>query len=313
LASKKKRKKCSICNQRKGKRECPREDIVKICSQCCGSIRNLNECIKTCPHIVPLLEEEGLLQEIRRAFRTKTSGTVVVWFERRNSYGKWDSFYAYLELERAGLIECAGDYNLSDKEYRSYFAELRRNLETSEISWEEARYLLKLGINIREALGLPIPESFSYFKKIVDPIEDVHIEGSSYKCFKCAKGDLSKEDVDFIIETVKEEIEAGILYQEEEPLYYFLCDECANNDPGTNVKKTTNLSDLVYDTITNQLVDDDPPEVRHTYRRLSGQGYSEDEIFSLIGGVLLAEISYVMEEKKPFNRTRYIKALEELR
>ena len=47
MVPKRKKDKCPVCNQRKGKRECPRKESL-ICSRCCGQIREPKKCPSDC-------------------------------------------------------------------------------------------------------------------------------------------------------------------------------------------------------------------------------------------------------------------------
>lgn len=49
MVPKRKKTKCPICNQRKGKRECSRKESL-ICSKCCGQIREPKKCPSNCPY-----------------------------------------------------------------------------------------------------------------------------------------------------------------------------------------------------------------------------------------------------------------------
>jgi len=54
------------------------------------------------------------------------------------------------------------------------------------------------------------------------------------------------------------------------------------------------------------------PETRITYNRLTSLGYNEFETTQLIGQCIAVEIFDVLKHKKPFNKGRYIKNLNQL-
>ncbi len=64
--------------------------------------------------------------------------------------------------------------------------------------------------------------------------------------------------------------------------------------------------------VENQLRNLDPPETKETFDRLLSQGIPEREARRLIGYVVLAEIFEVLKQNKPFNRERFVAALNRL-
>ena len=78
------------------------------------------------------------------------------------------------------------------------------------------------------------------------------------------------------------------------------------------MKPNEKLKDEIFQVIKNQLDANDPPETKITYNRLISLGYNEFETNQLIGQCVAFEIFEVFKHKKPFNRIRYIKNLNQL-
>jgi len=76
----------------------------------------------------------------------------------------------------------------------------------------------------------------------------------------------------------------------------------------TNLK----LRNEIFKIIENQIEANDPPETLITFKRLKDQGFSDFEVKQLIGQCVAVEIYNVMKFKKPFNKERYIKNLNNL-
>ena len=64
--------------------------------------------------------------------------------------------------------------------------------------------------------------------------------------------------------------------------------------------------------IDNQIRDNNPPETKQTLDRLISEGISEKEAKDMIGGVVISEIYEVLKNKKEFDESRYIAALNNL-
>ena len=69
---------------------------------------------------------------------------------------------------------------------------------------------------------------------------------------------------------------------------------------------------VILETVENQLRDNDPPETRQTYERLVSEGYSDQEARELIGALVSTEIFNILKSNKPYDRERYVAALQRL-
>lgn len=70
--------------------------------------------------------------------------------------------------------------------------------------------------------------------------------------------------------------------------------------------------EAILDVVENQLRDNNPPETRETYERLTASGYSDEDTRILIGQVVLHEIFNISKSCKEFNRERFIARLAKL-
>ena len=68
----------------------------------------------------------------------------------------------------------------------------------------------------------------------------------------------------------------------------------------------------IFKIIENQIKNNDPPETLTTFNRLKDQGINDFEVKQLIGQCVAVEIYNVMKFKKPFDKERYIKNLNNL-
>ena len=78
------------------------------------------------------------------------------------------------------------------------------------------------------------------------------------------------------------------------------------------MKPNQKLRDEIFQIIKNQLEANDPPETKITYNKLISLGYNEFETNQLIGQCVAVEIFDVLKNKNPFNKSRYIKNLNQL-
>ena len=72
------------------------------------------------------------------------------------------------------------------------------------------------------------------------------------------------------------------------------------------------LEAVYLEAVENQLRDDDPPETRQTFERLTNLGYSERDAKILIASAIAAETFDIMKTKTSFNRNRFVRNLQRL-
>lgn len=78
------------------------------------------------------------------------------------------------------------------------------------------------------------------------------------------------------------------------------------------MKINTELRDLIFQVIKDQIKSNDPPETKITYDRLIALGYSDFQTKQLIGQCIAVEMFTVIKEQQPFNEARYVKNLTQL-
>ena len=80
------------------------------------------------------------------------------------------------------------------------------------------------------------------------------------------------------------------------------------------MKKNENqrLREAILEVIKIQIQDNDPPETKQTLARLQDEGFSEKESLKLIGYVVASEVFSVMKEKRQYDKSGYITALNNL-
>jgi len=80
------------------------------------------------------------------------------------------------------------------------------------------------------------------------------------------------------------------------------------------MEKTENqkLRKAVLEVIHTQIRENDPPEMKHALKRLREQAFSEEEALKLIGYVVVSEVFSVLKENRPYDKEKYIAALNDL-
>lgn len=68
----------------------------------------------------------------------------------------------------------------------------------------------------------------------------------------------------------------------------------------------------LHEIVAAQLWDGDPPEVWETAQRLVALGWKRHEVLHMLGSVVAAEIWELLQARAPFDRERYVAALNEL-
>lgn len=78
------------------------------------------------------------------------------------------------------------------------------------------------------------------------------------------------------------------------------------------MKSSESIRNEIFQIIKNQLDANEPPETKINYDKLINLGFSELETNQLIGQCVAVEIFDVLKHKKPFDKNRYIKNLNQL-
>ena len=80
------------------------------------------------------------------------------------------------------------------------------------------------------------------------------------------------------------------------------------------MEKTENqrIRKAVLEVIQTQVRENDPPEMNQALKRLREQAFSEEEVVRLVGYVVVSEVFNVLKENRPYDREKYIAALNNL-
>jgi hypothetical protein len=234
----KKAKKCVICNARKGKRFCVKENDF-ICSRCCGLIRDPQLCPNDCPYIGSLTEkEEASKLPLYKVLMTKPKGSRSIFVTREKEDGYLQLLSVLVDEWKMGLKDCFGSDDVSKEEFDKIVA--RQPLFVSA-DLNKCKEIIKRGMLIAETLGLRIPREFEEFKYILGDLDSVEVTGSLYKCFKCGKEDLSDEIVEQIKEVTLDDVAAGVCGTEDETRIYFVCDKCKRKEEMRKMRRARRM------------------------------------------------------------------------
>jgi hypothetical protein len=69
---------------------------------------------------------------------------------------------------------------------------------------------------------------------------------------------------------------------------------------------------VIHEIVAKQLVDDDPPEVWETARRLRRAGYRQHEILHMLGSAISGEIWHALQGHRSYDREAHLAALAAL-
>lgn len=78
------------------------------------------------------------------------------------------------------------------------------------------------------------------------------------------------------------------------------------------MESNENLRKAIFDTIDNQIRENNPPETRTTFERLKKEGYDDFSAKNMIAHCLSLEFFDVIKNKLAFNNERYVKNLNGL-
>ena len=72
------------------------------------------------------------------------------------------------------------------------------------------------------------------------------------------------------------------------------------------------MRELLLEVVENQIKGGDPPETKSTLERLVSQGIERKEAKRLIACVIAGEMFDILKSQEPFNRQRFVDALDRL-
>lgn len=123
-------------------------------------------------------------------------------------------------------------------------------------------------------------------------------------------GEMTWDPEEFFRESVNE------LLQEEDYGMFNLTDFFMDDMLGLDLYDDDNGEDgdtplkaAVDEIINNQLRNEDPPETKHTVRRLLNEGWSEEDALKLVGQCVMMELFLMTNEEEDFNYERFKKNL----
>jgi len=72
------------------------------------------------------------------------------------------------------------------------------------------------------------------------------------------------------------------------------------------------VREQIFEIIKNQMNENNPPETNRIFTSLIKKGYTEYEARQLLGQCIAVELFDILKYKKPFDKKRYIKNLNNL-
>ena len=78
------------------------------------------------------------------------------------------------------------------------------------------------------------------------------------------------------------------------------------------MKENEILREQISEIVKNQLENNDPPETKIIYNKLTKTGYNDFQTQQMIGQCVAVELFEIIKMSKPFDNDRYIKNLKNL-
>ena len=152
-------------------------------------------------------------------FLYQKDGVSVVYVAEANEDGSVDAALFGIDDWLHGLIICCGK-NFETKESFDEFMNSRSNsIRPAKrlICQQEVAY----GLRIRKYARADLPEEFSRWQYLIEPLDNVDLPKSIYKCPDCGRG-LPDEQVDLLVDNV----------DNEQMVMYMICDKCKERRSG---------------------------------------------------------------------------------
>jgi len=222
-----KKKLCPLCKKRLPNRRCPvRGD--EICARCCGMNRAPAIC-ESCTYYRPVIvgKEINRALPIYKVLKSKSEGSYVIVVSREKTDGRLQYIAVLIDAWKMGLKDCFGNHSITKQDFQRKIIKMWGKLSSfAEISLSEALWSIKYGLTIAKEVKTRIPKEFEDYRYILGNMDNIKVEGSLYKCFKCGKGELSDEVVEIIKEVTRHDAAAGVCGTMAETMIYFVCDDC---------------------------------------------------------------------------------------
>ncbi len=227
-----KKKLCPLCNRRLPNRSCPVRG-EEICSKCCGLNRASAGCEENCDYYRPVTvrKEVNEALPVYKVLKSKSEGSYAIVVSRERTDGKLQYIALLIDVWKMGLKDGFGSHSITKQDFQRKIIRMWGTLSIfAEISLAEALQTVKYGLRIAKEVKTRIPREFEEYRYILGDMDDVKVEGSLYKCFKCGKGELSDDEVELIKEITRHDVAAGVCGTMAETMVYLVCDECRKND-----------------------------------------------------------------------------------
>ncbi len=223
-----KKKLCPLCKTRISNRHCPiRAD--EICAKCCGMNRTSEDCKDICVFYKPVAIRKEMDEElpVYKVMKSKTEGSYVIVASRERTDGKLQFIAVLIDAWKMGLKDCFGSHKITKQEFqKKLMKNWGRLTGFGDISLSDALWYIKYGFRIAKEVNTDIPWEFDEYKYVLGNMDNVKVEGSLYKCFKCGKGELSEDAVEMIKEVTRHDMAAHVCGTPAETVIYFTCDKC---------------------------------------------------------------------------------------
>ena len=219
---------CPLCRTRLSNRHClVRGD--EICAKCCGMNRTTIGCDESCSYYKTITTGKDIIEglPVYKVLKSKTEGSYAIIVMRERPDGRFQYINVLIDAWKMGLKKCFGSHSITMQDFqRQVIVRVGGMKMLKEISLSEAQWAIKYGLRIANEVNIRIPKEFDEFKYILGNIDDIKVNGSLYKCYKCEKGELSDEEVELIKKVTETDMASGTCGTPLESLLFFICDKC---------------------------------------------------------------------------------------
>lgn len=162
-----------------------------------------------------------------KVLKSNTEGSYAIIVSRERTDGRLQYITVLVDTWKMGLKDCFGSHSITKQDFqKKVMTKLGQRYGFTEMSLPDALWAIKYGLRIANEIKTRIPREFDEYKYILGNMDDIKVEGSLYKCFKCGKGELSEDVVEMIKEVTKHDTVAKVCGTPAETIIYFVCDKC---------------------------------------------------------------------------------------
>lgn len=163
------------------------------------------------------------------------SGVSVVYVAKINEDGSVDAALFGIDTWRDGLIICHGR-RFETKEAFEETVNHRSSYIKPAVRYR-CREEIAYGLRIRLEAKADLPPEFSQWRNLVEPLDDIRLLSSIYRCPECGRG-LSEPYVQTILDGIDSEVH-----------FYFLCESCKYRLAGKSVEHAGLKHRLAFESI----------------------------------------------------------------